>query len=141
MSDRDTPYIIVERGNGGSGLGAFVIGALLGAGAALLLAPRTGEETQAELKAQAQKLRQLAEEKVKEAGTVLNDRLDTVREVAHERIEHVKGAVEAGRDAARDARVELEDRLARSKAAYKAGVEAARDAATAELPPETTAEA
>lgn len=141
MSNRgETPYIIVERGGGG-GVGAFVIGALLGAGAALLLAPRSGEETQAEIRAHAKKLRIAAEDRLREAQTALGERVETVRDVAEERIGAVRDAVDAGREAARDARVEMEERLAKSKAAYKAGIEAARETATAELPPETTAEA
>ncbi len=128
MSDRDPPYIIVEKGSG-SGLGAFVIGALLGAGAALLLAPKSGEETQAELKAQADKWRQIAGEKVRDAQTVLEDRIDVVREGVEGRMDSVRDAMDAGRQAARDARVQLEDRIERSKAAYKAGIEAAKEAA------------
>lgn len=141
MSDRgETPYIIVERGGGG-GVGAFLIGALLGAGAALLLTPRTGVETQAELKSQARKLRGAAEERLRDAQSALGDRVETVRDAAEERIGAVREAVDAGREAARDARVEMEERLARSKAAYRAGIDAAREAAVAELPPETAAEA
>ena len=40
--DDDLPYIVVERRSGG--VGAFMLGALLGAGVALLFAPRTGRE-------------------------------------------------------------------------------------------------
>ena len=40
----DKPVIIIEKSSGG-GLGGFLLGALVGAGAALLFAPQTGEET------------------------------------------------------------------------------------------------
>ena len=125
--DRDQPYIVVERGRGG--LGTFLIGALIGAGAALLLAPKSGEETQEELKAQARKWRELAEERVRDAQRSLEDRLDQAREGVHDRMETVRGAVEAGRQAAVDARGDLERKLEQSKAAYRAGIDAAREAA------------
>ena len=62
----DVPYIVIERG-GGSQTGTFIMGALLGAGLALLFAPKSGEETQAELKARARQLRDTAEERVRVA--------------------------------------------------------------------------
>jgi hypothetical protein len=37
----DVPYIVIERDGGGQ-IGSFVVGALLGAGLALLFAPRVG---------------------------------------------------------------------------------------------------
>ena len=52
----DLPYIIVERDSGG-GFGSFCLGALVGAGLALLFAPQTGEETQEEIRERARKLR------------------------------------------------------------------------------------
>ena len=42
-------------------------------------------------------------------------------------LETVKRAVDAGRQAAEDARGDLEKKLETSKAAYRAGVDAARD--------------
>ncbi len=118
------PYIVVERGS--SSLGAFVIGALIGAGAALLLAPKSGRETQEELREQVKKWKAVAEERVKEAQTVVEGRLDQAREGVSEKLGSVREAVEAGRQAAVDARQELEAKLERSKAAYRAGMEAAR---------------
>lgn len=132
MRDQDdSPYIVIERERAG-GLGSFVLGALVGAGLALLFAPRSGEETQEELKEQARKLRSAAEDRVREAQRQLEERLDDVREGVQTRFEDVKDAVSAGRSAATDARADLEKRLQRSKAAYRAGVQAARDAIAAE---------
>jgi gas vesicle protein len=46
MRDNDEgPYIVIERESGG-GIGSFVLGALVGAGLALLFAPKSGAETQ-----------------------------------------------------------------------------------------------
>jgi gas vesicle protein len=124
MRDRDdAPYILVERERSG-GVGAFLLGALLGAGVALLFAPRSGAETQQQIKDRATKMRDAAEEKVREVQRQLEDRIDHARTEVRGRVEQVREAVEAGRDAAREARSELETRIERSKAAYRAGVEA-----------------
>jgi hypothetical protein len=75
MRDHDEmPYIVIERESGG-GAGSFILGALVGAGLALLFAPKTGAETQEELKEQARKLRVTAEERVREAQTQREARL------------------------------------------------------------------
>lgn len=130
MRDQDEgPYIVIERDSGG-GLGSFVLGALVGAGVALLLAPKSGAETQEELKEQARKLRGVAEERVREAQRQLEERLEEVRDGVQTRFDGVKEAVDAGRSAASEARTDLEEKLLRSKAAYRAGVRAAREAIT-----------
>ncbi|HEX7240608.1 MAG TPA: YtxH domain-containing protein [Longimicrobiaceae bacterium] len=138
MSDYDDlPHIVIERERGG--MGTFLWGALLGAGVALLLAPRTGAETQREIRDRAQRLRDLAEGRVNDArdtvtGTVdrarerLNDGITTVRGAIETRADQARQAVEVGRRAARDARGELERRVTDAKAAYRGGVEGVRDA-------------
>ena len=138
MGERgEPPYIIVEKGGGG--LGSFVVGALLGAGVALLLAPRSGEETQQELKAQARRWKEIAEDRVKDAQRALSERVDDVRDEVQSRFDEVRGAVDSGREAARGARHDLERRLEQSKAAYRAGIDAARQAAR-ETPGDAEAE-
>jgi gas vesicle protein len=126
----DVPYIVIERESGG-GVGSFLLGAMVGAGLALLFAPKTGEETQEELKEQAQRLRLAAEERVRVAQRQLEERLDDAREGVSTRYDEVRDAVNAGREAAISARTDLQDKLDRSKAAYRAGVSAARDTVTA----------
>ena len=75
MRDRDdVPYIVIERETGG-GVGSFLAGALLGAGLALLFAPKTGKETQEELRARAKQLKEVAEERVRDASRQLEERL------------------------------------------------------------------
>lgn len=132
MRDREeVPTIIIDRG-GGRGVGAFLLGALVGAGVALLLAPKSGEETQEELKERARKLKTAAEERVREAQRQLEERLEAARHGVHEKVDEVRGAVDAGRRAAIEARDDLERKLERSKAAYRAGVEAARQVVAAD---------
>ena len=131
MREQDEgPYIVIERG-GGSGIGAFILGALVGAGAALLLAPRSGEETQQDIKDRALKLKSAAEARMREAQKQLEERLETAREGVQSRVDGVREAVESGRKAALEARDDLERKLERSKAAYRAGVDAARQAVAA----------
>ena len=130
MSDRDEgSYIVIERDTGGGQLGSFVLGALVGAGLAFLFAPQSGEETQEELRERARQLREGAESRMRDAQKQLEERLDGAREGVQSRISEVKDAVDAGRQAAVEARSELEGRLQRSKAAYRAGIDAAKAAA------------
>jgi gas vesicle protein len=130
MSERDeVPYIVIERGGGQ--VGSFVLGALLGAGIALLLAPKSGKETQDDLKEHGRRLKASAEERIRDAQKRLEERLEVAREGVQSRIDDVKEAVDAGRSAARNAREDLERKLERSKVAYRAGVDAARKAVAA----------
>jgi len=143
MRDReDAPHIIIERDSGG-GLGSFILGALVGAGLALLFAPQSGEETQEEIKARAAKLREAAQDRVRDAQGRLEHRMTDVRENVRTRVDGMKGAFESGKQAAVEARGDLEEKLERSKAAYRAGIEAAREAAEseAETPEEALEEA
>ena len=130
MGERqDIPTVVIER-DSASGVGSFLVGALLGAGLALLLAPRSGKETQEEIRHRARELRDAAEERVRDASRQLEDRLDEAREGLQARADRVRDAVDSGRKAAVDARHALEEKLERSKAAYRAGIEAARATAS-----------
>jgi len=119
--DDGVPYVVIERS--GSGLFPFVWGALLGAAAALLLAPKSGAETQQELKEKARKLRERAEEKAEELQGTLQDALtqgrrqvedkyDTAKRAVGEGRERAQQAIDAGRKAARAARSEYDERIA-----------------------------
>jgi len=141
MRDHDEmPYVVIER-EGGGGLGSFVLGALVGAGLALLFAPRSGEETQEEIRERALKLRDAAKDRVREAQHSLENRLEAARGNVQAKVESVREAIDSGRQAAVDARTELEKKLERSKAAYRAGIEAAREAAHTEDVSEEAGEA
>lgn len=131
MRERDeVPTIIIER-DGGGGIGSFLVGALVGAGLALLFAPKTGEETQEDLKERARKLKGVAEDRVREAQKQLEARMEQARKGVHDKVDDVREAVDAGRQAAVEARDDLERRLERSKAAYRAGIDAAREVVAA----------
>lgn len=127
MSDHDDlPYIVIERRSGGAT--PFLWGALIGAGAALLMTPRTGEQTQAEIRDRVARLRTTAEGRVGDARSAVDrtrgrveDRLSEVREQFQTRADQVRHAMDAGRQAAHDTRAELERRIAQGKAAYRSG--------------------
>ena len=51
----DDRVVIVERDGGSSSMGTFLLGLAIGAGAALLFAPASGEETRARLQEEARR--------------------------------------------------------------------------------------
>ncbi|MDP9347619.1 MAG: YtxH domain-containing protein, partial [Gemmatimonadota bacterium] len=122
----DLPYVVIERERGG--LEPFLWGALLGAGVALLMAPRSGTETQREIRDRVTRIRDTAQGRVNDARGVIDrtrgqvrDRIGGLRGVVESRVEQARDAVDTGRRAARDARSELERRLSDAKAAYGGG--------------------
>jgi gas vesicle protein len=127
--EEEYEVIIEERGGG---VGTFLLGALVGAGVALLLAPRGGRETQAELARLLGGVRDMTGGPVhgtreSVAGWVgrargqVTGRLDEVRAAVDDRMDRVRGAVDEGRMAATQARVELRRRVDEAKAAYRTG--------------------
>ena len=122
----DLPHIVIERERGGTV--PFLWGALLGAGVALLMAPRSGVETQQEIRDGVQRLRDTAGgardrvlDTVDRTRTRVTDRISTVRDTLGTRAGQARDAVDAGRRAARDARTELEHRLEQAKSVYRGG--------------------
>jgi gas vesicle protein len=125
----EEPYLIVERQEGPQ-IGPFLIGLALGAGIALLLAPKSGEDTRREIADGVKRAREAAVDAVEGITETVAETLNGARNKVSEGIEsardavdlrrrQVSSAVEAGRVAARQAREDLELRLAESKAAHK----------------------
>jgi gas vesicle protein len=130
------PYIVIEKH--GSGVGSLLLGVAIGAGVALLFAPRSGEETRTQIKRRAQRAGEAARDVAEGVTDSVADTFETARsrverqiETARSAIEHKKRqvtrAMDAGRVAAQEARGDLERRLAETKAAYNAGAEVARE--------------
>jgi gas vesicle protein len=126
--DDEGPFVVIERSE--PGVGTFVTGLLIGAGLALLFAPRTGIETRRQLQRRARRMGDQAQELVSEVrGSVsetiqaarerVETRIDSTRQAVELKRRQVTNAVDAGRAAAQQARVELEQRIAETKAAYK----------------------
>lgn len=118
----DTPYVVIERREGG--VGAFLLGALVGAGVALLFAPRTGEETRGELRAGVTRLRERAEDTVRGLQDSVQDTVGSVREEVSDRIAVAREAFDAGRQAARDTRRDMERRVEEARARVHSGIDA-----------------
>jgi gas vesicle protein len=125
----DEPYLIVENREGSS-IAPFLVGLAVGAGLALLVAPRSGKETRREIADRVKRASDAARDAVGELGDVIGDKLEEAREKVETGLESAREAVDvrrrrvstafdAGRAAARQAREELEYRLAESKAAHK----------------------
>jgi gas vesicle protein len=126
--DDDEPYVIIEKHEGS--VGSFLLGLAVGAGVALLFAPRSGAETRRVLGDGAKRARDRASDLVEDAAETVTDTFDSARARVEERIDAVRSAVEmkkrqvldaveAGRAAAEQAREELERRIAETKAAYR----------------------
>lgn len=126
--DDEGPYVVIERRE--SSVGSLVLGLAIGAGIALLFAPRTGEETRRDLQRRARRVGGQAQDLVSEvsdsvtqrihqARSTVEDRIDSARHAMEIKRRQVTNAVGAGRAAAQQARVELEQRIAETKAAYK----------------------
>ena len=84
-------------------MAGFMVGALIGAGVALLLAPASGEETRRRLGTAARRASRDARDKVGELSRVASD---TVRDLKGD----AKAAIEAGRDAFRHDRTPVDPR-------------------------------
>jgi gas vesicle protein len=133
--DQEEPYIVIEKHSGG--VGELLLGVLIGAGVALLFAPRSGEETRGEIRRRARQagdtVRGAAEgvkgqvaDTFETARTRVEQQIDTARSAIEIKRQQVTRAMEAGREAAQQAREDLERRLAETKAAYNAGADVAR---------------
>ena len=136
FDDDDQPYVVIER-HSDAGVGPFLIGLALGAGAALLLAPRSGAATRRDIKRRARRVRRAAEnvasdvtdtvvDTFDDARRRVEDQIDSARHALDVKRQQVHRAMEAGRAAAQEARDELEQRIAETKAAYGAGAAVAR---------------
>ena len=140
MSNRDDiPVVILERDSGG-GAGWFLWGALIGAGVALLYAPRAGSETRQEIREGATRIRRKAEDSVRRAQDSVTGTIDDLRTEVTSRFDAARDAVDAGREAARETRQDMERRVRESRAAWRSGAPAAAApvAATATVEEEIT---
>lgn len=121
----DEPYIVVERHDEAS-LAPFLWGALIGAGIALLFAPRSGRETRETITQGAMRLKDAAEDTVRTVQESVTGAVDNVRSQVGGGVHRARSAVEAGRTAARESRADMERRIREARAGFESGVRAAR---------------
>ncbi|HEY7897113.1 MAG TPA: YtxH domain-containing protein [Gemmatimonadaceae bacterium] len=131
MSDYDfegEPFVVIEREE--PGIGTLLLGVAIGAGIALLLAPRSGEETRRMISHRARRAGDRLRDAAAEAADSVASQANDVRDRVSERVgaaraavrrgqDHVLDAVDAGRYAAVEARSDLERRIAENKAARR----------------------
>lgn len=142
--DEDEPYVVIERRGGGAT--SFLVGLAIGAGVALLFAPQSGEETRRQLRRRARRAAHLARDaagdlsdtmvdRYEQAKRSVEDRLDSARQAIEIRKHQAAEAFRAGREAAQQARLDLEARIAQSKANYRTATNQARVARRSTLTP------
>ena len=123
MARDDREVIVVEREGGGT-LKWLLLGAAVGAGLALLLAPQSGRELRRDLSKRIRNLREFADDTLDELKDELADEVGVHRSEAgggdDEATEAEPG--ERGKPAAIGAREELERRLAAARARRRRAV-------------------
>ena len=100
------PFVVIEREE--PGIGTLLLGVAIGAGLALLFAPRTGADT-----------RRMIGTRARRASDRVTDRVGAARDAIRRGQDQVLDAVDAGRSAAAEARTELERKIAENKAARR----------------------
>lgn len=83
---------------------AFIAGAAVGGGLALLAAPRSGQETRDRLNDMVEETRDKLHELTEEAEAHVREAIDEGRELLTEKRDMIKAAVEAGKKAMEDER-------------------------------------
>lgn len=132
----EEPYVVIEQHDAPS-VAPFLIGLAVGAGVALLFAPRSGAATRRDITKRARRVRRAAEQVATDVSDSVADTFDQARRRVEEQIDsareaidlkrrQVNRAMDAGRMAAQEARDELELRIAETKAAYSAGAAVSR---------------
>jgi gas vesicle protein len=110
----------MARDNGDGFWAGFILGALVGAGAAFLFAPAPGEETRERLRERGIELRERAEVLSDEARRRAEELSERGRELLEERIARLEALVEEaiveGKKAAEETQQELRARLEAEKA-------------------------
>lgn len=143
--EHDEPYIVIEKHS--SGVGSLLLGVAIGAGVALLFAPRSGEETRRDIRRRARKAGDTVRGAAHGVTEQVVDTFESARSRVEEQIESARSAIEmkkqqvsramdAGREAAHQARGDLERRLAETKAAYQAGARVAHEGHSRALVPD-----
>jgi gas vesicle protein len=124
----DEPYVVVEH-HESLGVTPFLVGLAVGAGVALLFAPRSGAATRRDIRRRATRVKEAAEQAAndvtesvvntyEDARRRVEEQIDSARQAVDLKRRQVNRAFDAGRSAAREAREELEQRIAETKAAY-----------------------
>lgn len=96
----ENPYLNENDRSGASGISGFMLGAIVGAGVALLFAPAAGNDTRRKLGETAKRLGSAARDKMEEGRDKLREGTDKIREGAdklQERFQGERQGFESGR--------------------------------------------
>src|SRR5437899_10509739 len=91
-----------DRRDAGGYMGWFLFGAVIGAGVALLMTPKTGAQARELLTEHGGEVARRAQEFANEAQGRAGEWLDKSREIFEEQTQRLMSAFEAGRDAMRE---------------------------------------
>jgi gas vesicle protein len=122
------PFVVIEREE--PGIGTLLLGVAIGAGIALLFAPRSGADTRRMIERRAQRTGSRMRRAAADVADNVTAQANQVRDRVAQRVgaardtirrgqDRVLDAVDAGRYAAAEARSELERRIAENKAARR----------------------
>lgn len=98
-------------GNGAGLAGVVLVAGLIGAGAALLLAPKSGKETRADLRWKMDEAKRKARLKREDYTDRVQHVADDVSDLAHDKIERVRSRANDKADQAKEAVKEARDRV------------------------------
>jgi gas vesicle protein len=98
-----------NSGDLGSFLAGFVIGGLIGAGVALLLAPQSGEETRAMIGEKGIELRDMAYETAQDVQTRAGEFASQTAEAYDQQVKRIQAAVDAGKKPSAEAEPPAEE--------------------------------
>ncbi len=146
----DDRVVVIEREKGTNGIGTFLLGLAIGAGAALLFAPASGAETRQRLQDEARRAGRKMKDMTDEFGDTVADSVEKTRDQFDEQVGRARDAVNArvravgdavsvGREAATQARADLERAVADSKRAYADSRRAYREHGRRQGPDDTRA--
>jgi gas vesicle protein len=107
MADRNSDVM--------TGAMLVLVGAILGAGAALMLAPQSGDKTRRELSRYARKTGKMVEGVAEDVAGSVAGMIDSVEETAEEFLEKGKDLTKESREAVLDALNEGQKRLGRQR--------------------------
>lgn len=114
-----------DRDGGGSFLLGFIAGSVLGAGLALLFAPRSGEETRREVADRAQRLSKLASEEYGAASERVSHLAERGKEAYRSAADRARDLADRGRKEAQDLGEKADAAVDAAQARAEAGVTAA----------------
>jgi len=92
----------MSEGNGGSAVGAFLVGLGIGAVVALLFAPRSGQETRDLIAKKAEEGREFVKTKSGEVRKQAEGAVEKGKDLVNKQKELLSAALEAGRQAYQD---------------------------------------